>query len=331
MTVVDESDSSQDDGVTVVDESDSSQDDGVTVVDESDSSQDDGVTVVDRREESTSHSGSDRRTERRSQPRSSGGGGTVVYRGGTRDRRSGRYHGGSTYRGGDTYYREEHHHYYGDDYYHDDYYYDEYYYEESRQQPRTHREHSRTTTGTSTTTRRRASDERSSGSSSVEEYWTLGAGISAMEMNQAPRPTGSGFDANIGIGARGSTGGVEVGLGYGHYEFTDLDDNPRSRMLGTNLDLRLQPSVGSFEPYGLVGVGGHVMNNDLIEADALGSNALWGASFRLGFGADFRFQNDLALRASYLRGWYAFESDGIAGPSPQPTTESLGLSMLFYF
>ncbi|MFP4600864.1 MAG: hypothetical protein ACLFVJ_21620, partial [Persicimonas sp.] len=246
-------------------------------------------------------------------------------------------------RGGDTNVHNEHNdHYYGDTYYDDDdgyyddgyddgYYddgYDDGYYDDGYADDGRRRTRRRRSGGGGGSTASGNVNRRSNARSSspvADPYVTLGVGVNGLEATDIGTETTTGTDFNLGVGSKGPLFSGEVGIHGGSYEpATDRDMS----LFGLSGDFRLQPRFGKFEPYGLIGVGGHGLSDADAEFNAIG------ASLRLGLGADVRFDN-LGVSARYLHSRYAFDDSGNNRTGDEggfnATSDQFGVNVQFYF
>lgn len=160
----------------------------------------------------------------------------------------------------------------------------------------------------------------------LDGYFTLGLSTSGFAAGQIVDGALSGLEYNIGLGAKGDLFGGELGLHGGVYTLGSADgesDQIDFSIFGLSFDLKLQPSLGVFEPYALVGVGGYIFQDGVMQESA------GGGAIRLGAGADFRFDN-FAIGARYLFTGYAFSNASLYHDLTAQT-ESLGINASFYF
>lgn len=162
--------------------------------------------------------------------------------------------------------------------------------------------------------------------SSVTTYLTAGMGISGFaspQMTDLPLPGG---DFNMGLGARSGWLSTELGLTMGGYRFDSNQSASDITMLGVTADVKLQPTLLLFEPYVSVGVGGHALNDDVVESTAMGG------SLRLGAGLDIRLEN-IAISTQYMYSSYGFfeGSNVYENNELAAATETLGVGLKFYF
>lgn len=151
------------------------------------------------------------------------------------------------------------------------------------------------------------------------------SGLDAPQIADAPLP-GMGFD--LGFGSKKRLFGAEMGIGLDGWRFdpNDAVNTANLSMWSLTGDLKFQPSLAFFEPYAMVGLGGHIFNDHFIDEGA------FGGSLRLGAGLDLRFDN-FAISAGYtyssigLVGNEQIYQDGTIGAS----SESLDLGLKFYF
>jgi len=89
----------------------------------------------------------------------------------------------------------------------------------------------------------------------ADPYITLGVGLGGLNASALDDGTMSGADFNLGLGVKGTLFSGELGGHYGGYTPDDPDRDVS--MFGITGDFRLQPRLGIFEPYALIGVGVH--------------------------------------------------------------------------
>ena len=154
---------------------------------------------------------------------------------------------------------------------------------------------------------------------------TGGLGISGFAAEEITDLALPGAAYNIALGAKSGFFGGELGLNGGGYTFDPESASADIAMVGFSGDLKLQPSIGFFEPYVSGGVGGYALS------DAIISEGARGAGLRLGFGADFRFQQ-VALRLNYQHGSYGLQDiNGQYGGNLAARTETVGANLVVYF
>jgi hypothetical protein len=167
-----------------------------------------------------------------------------------------------------------------------------------------------------------------SSKSVAQAYITAGMGLSALAAPQIADGALPGIDFNLGLGGRSEWLAMEMGFGMGGYR---LDPNQSASdivLLGTTLDLKLQPSIlGVIEPYVMAGIGGHYMSDSVVDTSTIGG------SVRLGAGLDLRFE-DLALTMRYTFSQQAWAEDSLRAYGKGATsaqTESIGVGLTLYF
>lgn len=160
---------------------------------------------------------------------------------------------------------------------------------------------------------------------SVEAYVTGGLGISGFASNEITDLALPGAGYNLAVGAKGGFFGGEIGLNGGGYTFEPGSGSADIALVGLSGDLKLQPSIGFFEPYVAAGLGGYAMNDAVIEESATGMG------LRLGAGADFRF-GQVALRVNYQHNFYGMQDvNGGYDGDLSARTETLGANLVVYF
>jgi hypothetical protein len=170
----------------------------------------------------------------------------------------------------------------------------------------------------------RRSETRSS-ASIADPYITLGLGLGGLESSVLDDDTMSGTDFNLGIGAKGDLFSGEFGGHYGGY--SPLDPDRDVSLFGVTGDFRLQPRLGIFEPYALIGMGVHGLSDTEADLNSVG------ASLRLGLGADVRI-DDFGISARYLHSAYAFDDTGngrTADSEYSASSDQFGINLLMYF
>jgi hypothetical protein len=216
-------------------------------------------------------------------------------------------------------------HYYDDDdnrvyrdgnYRDDDYYYDD----QGRR-----RRHSHGTSSTHVETRSETRSSTRSSTTVADPYVTLGAGLGGLEASALDDGVMSGTDFNLGLGVKGTLLSGELGIHGGGY--SPADPNRDVSMFGLSGDFRLQPRLGIFEPYALIGAGVHSLSDSEVELNSSG------ASLRLGLGLDVRV-DDIGVSARYLYSGYSFDDTGngrTADSDYNASSEQFGINLLMYF
>jgi hypothetical protein len=163
---------------------------------------------------------------------------------------------------------------------------------------------------------------------SAQAYITGNIGISGMAAPKISDQALPGMDFNLGLGGRSEWVAMELGFGMGGYR---LDPNASASdllLLGTSLDLKLQPSImGIIEPYVMAGVGGQYFRDYVVNTSAIGG------SLRLGAGLDLRF-DDVALTMRYTfshHGWLEDDRGVYPDQSLSAQTESIAIGLTLYF
>jgi hypothetical protein len=161
-----------------------------------------------------------------------------------------------------------------------------------------------------------------------ELYLTGGVGLSAIAANQVADAPLPGLDFTLGLGAKRGLLVGELGFGLSGYRFdpamaANTADLTVASVTG---DVKLQPRLAFIEPYISAGLGGHVLNDHIIDEGAAG------ASLRLGAGVDLRFDN-VALSAQYQRSFMGLVGDSqiYEDGAMSASTETLGLGLKIYF
>lgn len=162
----------------------------------------------------------------------------------------------------------------------------------------------------------------------AQAYITANMGLSAMLAPKISDQALPGVDFNLGLGGRSEWLALEMGFGMGGYRLDPNADSSDFLVLGTSLDLKLQPSIlGVIEPYVMAGVGGQYFRDSVVDTSALGG------SLRLGAGLDLRF-DDLALTMRYTfsqHGWLEDDKGVYPDGSLSAQTESIGIGLTLYF
>ncbi|MFU8806922.1 MAG: hypothetical protein ACNA8W_24150, partial [Bradymonadaceae bacterium] len=110
----------------------------------------------------------------------------------------------------------------------------------------------------------------------------------------------------------------------GGYKFDPAARGIDLSVMGLSGDLKLQPSIGFFEPFIFAGLGGYLFQDGIMQESALGG------ALRMGLGADLRFDN-IAIGARYLYSMYGFSNQAGLYQGLAAQTESVGLNVSFYF
>jgi hypothetical protein len=228
--------------------------------------------------------------------------------------RGGDYYQGGDYYEGDTYYDNGPGYDYDDDYYRGGDYYEGDTYVSS------------TTTHTSGSVSGRVEEQGEIRGSSVvaDPYITLGVGLAGLNAGELVGNTISGTDFNLGLGVKGSLISGEFGAHYGGY--APEDSEREISLFGASIDMRLQPRLGIFEPYALIGAGLHGLSDSSTEFSSTG------ASLRLGLGADIRL-DEYGISARYLHSIYAFDDPNFVYVDGElnATNDQFGVNLLMYF
>ncbi|TXC75880.1 porin family protein [Bradymonadales bacterium TMQ1] len=165
---------------------------------------------------------------------------------------------------------------------------------------------------------------RSPSASPLDGYLTLGLGVGGFDANQLSESALPGNEFNLGLGVRGELLGFELGFHAGGYSFDPGVSGTNIAVMGLSGDLKLQPSLGIFEPYVMAGLGGYHYQDAILQETALGG------AVRLGGGLDLRF-NSFGLGLRYLYNVYGFGNDLSFSDGLSARSESLGLNASFYF
>ena len=165
-------------------------------------------------------------------------------------------------------------------------------------------------------------------SSNIDPYFTLGFGFAGLAAPTIAEPTADGRNLNLGFGARGELAVVEFGVGGGTYHLTSDFDGVRATTMDMTTDLKIQPTIDRFEPYALVGLGGHVL---LTSTDRPAADTGVGGSSRFGLGVDVRMTDNFALSARYLHSRYRFITDSNTELPSRAKSDSVGINATFYF
>lgn len=167
----------------------------------------------------------------------------------------------------------------------------------------------------------------SSSNSNVDVYITGGVGTSGFASTTITDDALPGIGWNVAVGGKGKYLGLEIGLDGGGYTFDPEGANTTDLALfGLYGDLKLQPTIaGFFEPYVYAGLGGYVLGDGILD------EASSGGAFRLGLGANLRF-DDIAIGAKYAWQTMGFTDDsGSYGGDFTGESETLGLNLSIYF
>lgn len=165
---------------------------------------------------------------------------------------------------------------------------------------------------------------RSPSSSPLDGYLTLGLGMGGFDANQISDSALPGNEFNLGLGVRGELLGFELGFHAGGYTFDPNVSGTDIAVMGLSGDLKLQPSLGIFEPYVMAGLGGYHFQDAFLQETAVGG------AVRLGGGLDLRF-NSFGVGLRYLYNVYGFGNDLSFSEGLSARSESLGLNASFYF
>ncbi len=164
------------------------------------------------------------------------------------------------------------------------------------------------------------------GDSGPEGYVTGGFGLSGFASSQVASDALPGYGFNLGIGAKSGWVGGEVGFNMNGYRLDPAASASDMTMIGLAVDLKLQPSLSFIEPFLMVGVGGQVFSDYVINESAVGGQG------RIGAGVDLRF-DQLALTLQYL-----YTSDGLLGNEAiyqdgmlRSNTETVSVGLKLYF
>lgn len=165
-----------------------------------------------------------------------------------------------------------------------------------------------------------------SSGSYAEGYITGGLGLSGFASNAIVDGALPGLGYNVAIGVKGGLLAGELGFNGGAFTFTPGDLPTDLGVFGMSLDFRVQPSFSFFEPYLMAGIGVYGL------ADAVISERSAGGGFRLGAGADLRFDN-FAVRLGYQFGGYLFDNayDAYGDGGFTARTEALSANLVVYF
>lgn len=184
-----------------------------------------------------------------------------------------------------------------------------------------HSSHSHTSSHTRSSTR----SGRTHGRATIDPYVTGGLGISGFAADAIVDKALPGIGYNLAVGAKGKLLGAELGLNGGGYTLDPGNASTDIGLIGLSGDLKVQPSIGIFEPFAYLGVGGYALHDGVI------NEASGGIGVRAGLGADFRFDK-VALRAQYQFGLYGMGNEsGAYGGDFGAKTETLGASLVVYF
>ncbi len=163
--------------------------------------------------------------------------------------------------------------------------------------------------------------------SNIDVFINGGVGISGFASNTITDDALPGIGWNFAIGGKGEYIGMEFGLDGGGYTFDPQGTNETELgLFGLYFDLKLQPTIaGFFEPYVFAGVGGYVLSDAILVENTSGG------AYRLGLGANLRFDN-VAVGGKYLYQGFGFADDsGIYGGDFSGNSETVSLGLTFYF
>jgi len=164
-----------------------------------------------------------------------------------------------------------------------------------------------------------------SSGSNVDIYITGGLGISGFESTTISDQALPGVGWGVAVGGKGKLLGFELGLDGGGFTFDEESNQTDLAYFGLYGDLRLQPSFGILEPFVSAGLAGYSLQDGVLQ------EASGGAAFRLGLGANIRF-DDFAIGGKYLYTGMAFADDsGIYGGDFSAKSESVTANVTFYF
>ena len=145
-------------------------------------------------------------------------------------------------------------------------------------------------------------------------------GINSLSIGDVSAEPLTGTNYRVAFGGKGEVFGMEMGIEGGSFAF---DDGQTLGMLNINGDIKVQPSIGMFEPYAFVGLGGSVLRDNVFDEDA-GS-----ALLRAGVGADIRI-NKVGFGAKYTWTGYNFSNDQ-SYEDVGAATQTLSGNVSFYF
>jgi len=168
---------------------------------------------------------------------------------------------------------------------------------------------------------------RAESRSSIDVYINGGVGISGFASNTISDDALPGIGWNVAIGGKGEYLGMEFGLDGGGYTFDPQGTNETQLgLFGVYFDLKLQPTIANiFEPYIFAGLGGYVLS------DAILVENTGGGAYRLGLGANLRFDS-IAVGGKYLYQGFGFTDDtGIYGGDFGGASETVSLGLTIYF
>lgn len=163
--------------------------------------------------------------------------------------------------------------------------------------------------------------------SNIDVFINGGVGISGFASNTITDDALPGIGWNFAIGGKGEYIGMEFGLDGGGYTFDPQGTNETELgLFGLYFDLKLQPTIaGFFEPYVFAGLGGYVLSDAILVENTSGG------AYRLGLGANLRFEN-VAIGGKYLYQGFGFADDsGIYGGDFSGNSETVSLGLTFYF
>ncbi len=186
------------------------------------------------------------------------------------------------------------------------------------------RHHRRTGVGSTASGSVQQQASPQTGGSIGDPYVTLGVGLAGLNAAELDSQTMSGTDFNLGVGTKGQLFSGELGIQGGGYQPTATQRSVS--LYGLSGDFRLQPRLGMFEPYALIGVGVHGLSDSNAEFASVG------ASLRLGLGADIRVQ-DVGFSARYLHSAYSFDDPNASNADGtfSATNDQFGVNLLIYF
>lgn len=170
-------------------------------------------------------------------------------------------------------------------------------------------------------------EEQVSEESHAQAYITGTVGLGGLAAPAIADGALPGVDFNLGLGGRSEWVALEMGFGMGGYRLDPDASASDLLLLGTSLDVKLQPSIGFLEPYVMAGVGGQYLSDYVADTSALGG------SVRLGAGLDLRF-DDLAVTMRYTfsqHGWLEDERGVYGDGALSAQTESLAVGLTLYF
>lgn len=152
---------------------------------------------------------------------------------------------------------------------------------------------------------------------------TVGAGASGLAAPEISAIALPGNDFNLGLGAVNQLFGLELGFHSGLFTFNPDAIRLDVVLLGVSTDLKLQPSLGIFEPFVSAGIGAYNLHDTFLAESALGGSG------RLAAGIDVRIAK-FALSLRYQRNFYHFFNERSYYDGLDAQTESVGLNLSFY-